>query len=418
MPARFCPQGVSSRLCYCIQCDSRGGFVLSQTFQAVIAFVSILFYTQTETFLAFSEYKKRMFAHLLRASYLSFFMVLLLHPTPGRAQWILQSGQMDQQIHRGMDLMYNMQFEAADAAFDSVIGEYPSHPAGYFYRATVMFWRAITNPDNTSYDADYNAWLQKSLDRSDSLLEHNPKDIAGLFYRGAAMAMRARIYEFRPTDAMDIIKLILSDAKSGTKYLDELEDIIPDNSDILFGRGIYNYYVENLKEENEAFAPMISSVFPSGNKTVGLQMLEMAAAHATYFNIEAKFELTKIYYTEEHNYPRAYQLAKELASKYPNNVQFLHYLGFAAFTENNVAQYDSLYRVMLERARGRREAYTIRQAREAMFFIGTAQIKMSRGNMDTALYYLYNSDLLSRKINRDEPQEWWVTDAELYMGEA
>lgn len=348
------------------------------------------------------------------------FMLLVLGLQPARSQWILQSGTMDQQIHRGIDLIYDMQFQSADSVFDSVIGEYPDHPAGYFYRATVMFWRAITNPDNTTFDAEYKAWLAKAVEKSDTLLAHNPKDIAGLFYKGGSIGMRARIYEYRvgPNDAMDIIKLILGDAKIGVDYLNQLEEIIPDNSDILFGRGIYNYYVEQEKQQNPTLAPIISTMFPSGNKAAGLQMLEMAAAHATYASVEAKFELMHIYYAEEHNYARAYQLAQELASKYPNNVQFLHYLGFSAFTENNVPMYDSLYRVMLDRARAHREAYTIKQAREAMYFIGVAQLRMPHGNMDTALYYLYNSDLLSRKVVETDDQHWWLTDAELYMGEA
>jgi tetratricopeptide (TPR) repeat protein len=355
-----------------------------------------------------------------RLSLILFTLLALGATQPLHAQWFLQSGRMDEQIHRGIELIYNMKFVSADSVFDSVIAENPEHPAGYFYRATVMFWRAITNPDNTSFDQEYRAWLQKSVDRADTLLAHNSKDIAGLFYKGGSIGMRARIYEYRvgPNDAWDIMQLILSDAKKGVDYLNQLEDIIPDNSDILFGRGVYNYYVESEKEGNPTLAPVISAMFPIGNKTAGLQMLEMAAAHATYASVEAKFELMHIYYAQEHNYQRAYALAKELASKYPNNVQFLHYLGFAAYTENNVAQYDSIYRVMLDRSREKRDAYTIRQAREAMFFIGAAQMKKTNGNIDSALYYLYNSDLLSRKINQSGQQDWWVTDAEFYMGEA
>jgi tetratricopeptide (TPR) repeat protein len=137
-----------------------------------------------------------------------------------------------------------------------------------------------------------------------------------------------------------------------------------------------------------------------------------------YVKVEAQFELMHIDYALEHKYPQAYALAQELASKYPNNVQFLHYLGFSAVTENNVAQYDSVYRVMLARSRERRDAYTIRQAREAMYFIGLAQMKRAGGNMDTALYYFYNSDLLSRKIEQPDKFDWWVTQTELQMGEA
>jgi tetratricopeptide (TPR) repeat protein len=365
-----------------------------------------------------------MFASVTRSrqwfASLGFITLMMFSSHSLRAQWILQSGRTDEQVHRGMNLIYNMEFARADSVFDSVIVENPEHPVGYFYRATTMFWRAITNPDNTTYDAEYKTWLQKAVDRSDTLLAHNPKDIAGLFYKGGSIGMRARMYEYRvgAHDAMDIIQLILGDAKKGVEYLDQLEDIIPDNSDILFGRGVYNYYVESEKADNPTLAPIISAMFPTGNKVAGLQMLEMAAAHATYANIEAKFELMHIYYAYERNYQKAYALAEDLASKYPNNVQFLHYFGFAAFTENNVAQYDSIYRVMLDRSRERRDAYTIRQAREAMYFIGVAQLKKTNGNVDTALYYLYNSDLLSRTIDKSGDFEWYVTDAELFMGEA
>src|SRR5205085_816960 len=75
-------------------------------------------------------------------------------------------------------------------------------------------------------------------------------------------------------------------------------------------------------------------------------------------------------------------------------------------------------RVMLDRARSKRDAYTIRQGREAMYFIGLAQLKRGGGNMDTALYYLYNSDLLSRTIAKDGKFDWWITATELAMGEA
>ena len=346
--------------------------------------------------------------------------VVLCLAAPARSQWNLQSGEMDVKVRRGIELIYNMDFSAAERVFDSVIAENPHHPAGYFYRGSVMFWRAITNPDNTRYDEEYRDWLQKAIDRADTLLENNPKDIAGLFYKGGAIGMRARIYEYRlsAADAFDIIKLILGDAKQGVDYLNQLEDIIPDNSDVLFGRGIYNYYVEAEKEQNPSLSSVIGAMFPTGNKAAGLQMLEMAAKNATYAKTEAQFELLHIYYALEKRYPAAYALSSELATKYPNNVQFLHYFGFAAVTENYVNQYDSIYRVMLQRAREHRDSYTIRQAREAMYFIGLSQIKRAGGNMDTALYYLYNSNLLSRTIEKDGKFDWWVTNSELYMGEA
>jgi hypothetical protein len=57
------------------------------------------------------------------------------------------------------------------------------------------------------------------------------------------------------------------------------------------------------------------------------------------------------------------------------------------------------------------------QAREAMYFIGQANLYRLNGNIDSALYYLYNSNLLSRKINPDEVT-WWIAKSELLLGMA
>ena len=356
-----------------------------------------------------------------------FLGTILSSPPTGRAQWVLQSGVMDQQIRRGIDLVYNMEFQAADRIFDSVVTDNPEHPAGHFYKAMVFFWRAVTNPDNTTYDDEYRNHLQASLDRADRLLEKNEQDIAGIFYKGAALGMRARIFVIRPKWS-DAVSLILDDAKEGIKYLNKIEEIIPSNGDVLFGRGLYNFYVEAVKDDYPALKPIIN-FFASGNKVVGLHMLEKAARSATYAKTEAQYELMKIYYLYEtpsvvvagdnvprKHHERAHAFAQYLANKYPNNVQFLHYLGYSAVSLGLTQRYDSVYRVVLQRSRERREGYTIRQAREAMFFIGQAQLYLPEGNLDSALYYLYNSSVLTNKMTKEDT--WWQTKAELLMGQA
>ncbi|MBS1902696.1 MAG: hypothetical protein JSS75_03230 [Bacteroidetes bacterium] len=331
------------------------------------------------------------------------------------SQWILQSGLIDQQIHRGIELTYNMEYDAADRTFDSVISEAPQHPSGFFYKAMVNFWRAVTNPDNTNYDKAYTEQLYQSLARATALLDSNEFDLAGLFYKGAALGMHARIFAIRPKWE-DAIDLLLSDAKQGVEYLNRLEEHIPSNGDVMFGRGLYNFYVEAEKEDYPALAPIIS-MFATGSKSIGIQMLEYAAQNATYSRTEAMYELLKIYYVYQRDYYNAMKYAQILAAKYPNNSTFLHYLGFCQVSLGQLPQYDSTYRVMLSRAREQREGYGIKQAREAMYFIGQGFLYRSGGNIDSALYYLYNSNLLSRKVTPDEVT-WWIAKSELLMGEA
>lgn len=358
------------------------------------------------------------------ASRLSFFsafralmlaVALLCISQKADAQWVLQSGEMDLQIRRGINLIYNMEFDAAERTFDSVITSNPDHPAGYFYSASVIFWRAVTNPDNTNYDQQYRDRLQLAIDKSDRVLEQNDRDVAGIFYKGAALGMRARIFAIRP-NWKDAIDIVLGDAKEGVKYLNMMEELIPANPDVLFGRGLYNYYVEAVKDDNPMLAPIIG-LFATGNKRVGLQMLEISAQQAQYAKTEAQYELMKVYYIYEKNFVRANAFAQYLTNKFPNNVQFLHYLGYSQVSLGQTDKYDSTYRVVLDRCREKRPGYTIRQAREAMYFRGQAQLNMHGGNLDSALYFLYNSNLLSRKLTPNETT-WWITKSELMMGQA
>jgi tetratricopeptide (TPR) repeat protein len=339
--------------------------------------------------------------------------MILAGKTP--AQWILQGGEMDAKIHRGIELTYNMDYTEADRVFDSVIVMDPSHPSGYFYKAMVNFWRAVTNTDNTGYDEAYRKQLDLCIERADKLLDTNEFDLAGLFYKGAALGMRARIFAIRP-NWQDAVGLLLGDAKEGVKYLNKLEDKLPGNGDIVFGRGLYNYYVEAVKEDNPSLSSVIG-FFASGNKRVGLEMLEYAAKNATYSRTEAMYELMKINYIYEHNYNHAQDFAKILASKYPNNSTFLHYLGFCQVSTGNMFGYDSTYRVILTRCQQRKEGYTIKQAREAMFFIGQVYLLNHTGNIDSALYYLYNANLLNYKISPNEVT-YYGAKSELLMGEA
>ncbi len=343
------------------------------------------------------------------------FLALLLLQREGFAQWILQGGEIDAKIHRGIELTYNMDYDLADRTFDSVITISPSHPSGYFYKGMVNFWRAVTNTDNTGYDETYRKQLDLCIERADLLLDTNEFDLAGLFYKGAALGMRARIFAIRP-NWQDAIGILLGDAKEGVKYLKKLEDRIPSNGDIMFGRGLYNYYVEAVKEDNPALSTVIG-FFATGNKRVGIEMLEYAAKNASYSRTEAMYELMKINYIYEKNFLHSFDFARVLASKYPNNSAFLHYLGFCQVSLNMTKQYDSTYRVILARSQERKEGYTIKQAREAMYFIGQAFLLNHTGNLDSALYYLYNCSLISYKLTPTEVT-WWIAKSELLMGEA
>ena len=53
---------------------------------------------------------------------------------------------------KGIDYVYNLDFEKADSTFGSLIGLRPQHPAGHFFLAMVDWWRILIDIDDERYD--------------------------------------------------------------------------------------------------------------------------------------------------------------------------------------------------------------------------------------------------------------------------
>src|SRR5688572_24368986 len=117
---------------------------------------------------------------LLNATYSIALSLVFISSASG--QWALQAGPIEAQIKRGIENTYNMDYSLADRTFDSVIAADREHPSGYFFKAMVNFWRAITNTDNTGYDEAYRQQLDLAIEKADKRLEENEFDLAGLFY--------------------------------------------------------------------------------------------------------------------------------------------------------------------------------------------------------------------------------------------
>jgi hypothetical protein len=57
-------------------------------------------------------------------------------------------------VQRGIGHVYNLEFEAADQDFATLVRLRPSHPAGYFFRAMVLWWKIMIDIDPASVDVN------------------------------------------------------------------------------------------------------------------------------------------------------------------------------------------------------------------------------------------------------------------------
>src|SRR5499426_465359 len=96
---------------------------------------------------------------------------------------------------RTLDLIYNMEFDAALRAAQHLIDLAPAHPAGYFYRAAT-YWQRRLIAHEPYQRATLLSQFQESMQRARTMAERLPEAQAAeaAFYLGAVYGMQARMH--------------------------------------------------------------------------------------------------------------------------------------------------------------------------------------------------------------------------------
>jgi hypothetical protein len=276
----------------------------------------------------------------------------------------------------------------------------PGHPAGYFFRAMTIWWRIMTDLEDTRYDEEFEASLEHVISMCDSILDLREDDLTAMFFKGGSLGFQGRL-RFHRDDW-------LAAADAGRRALPLVQrasEVAPTNYDIFLGTGIYNYYAEVIPREYPLVKPLMLFV-PPGDRTKGLEQLTAAAEKAQYAHVEAAYFLMQICYTYEHDYARALSLAQSLVTRYPNNMMFHRYLGRCYVALNAWPSAKEVFQEILDRCRRTDRGYTRVLEREAEYYLGFGELQA--GKPEEALQHLYRCDELSRGLDKREPSGFMV----------
>lgn len=308
------------------------------------------------------------------------------------AQWIGDSA-IEASTHRGIDYVYNLSFDSAQAEFQSVTRRKPDHPAGFFFLAMVDWWRIITEIENTTHDDRFLSELDRVIDFCDKRLDKNEHDTAALFFKGGALGFRGRLHGNRE----DWLQAA-NDGRSALPIAEEAYKLAPNNYDVLLGMGVYHYYAAVIPDQYPLVKPLMI-FFPKGDRQKGLKELKSAAEKATYANIEATYFLLQVLQNFERRYAEALPLALKLHGRFPLNPIFHKYVGRCYATLSNWDACDSTFSEILRRVTEKRRGYDKLAEREARYYLGLH--KMETGDYPSALDHFYRADELSRGVDKD-----------------
>jgi len=307
----------------------------------------------------------------------------------------LLSQSRDEQISKGIDYVYKVQFDSANSVFQSLIQQDPKDPAGYFLISMSEWWRIFINKDDFINDDLYKSKVDKCIEVCDARLDANENDEMALFYKGGAIGYRGFLYSIRENWIN-----ATSDGREGLNLLKRCLEVNPNNKDAVFGVGLYNYAYD-LAISKYPFLKAMLFFFPKGDKELGLNQLKDCSENAKFSKTEALFVLCRIFLQYEKNFPEAQNYGLRLVQLYPQNPVFNRYLassyiGLAKFNEAF-----PMYREMIAKGDSGVFGYSSKKVKaECYYYYGYCQSHM--GQPDEALNSYQKALSLSKEADKDE----------------
>ncbi len=314
----------------------------------------------------------------------------------------------EKRVKKGIDYIYNIQFDSAEVIFKKLMLDYPDNPAGRFFLAMIDWERIAIDPENENYDELFFEKIEDVIYHCDELLKKDKSDLDAIFFKGGAIGFRGRLRALR-----DSWIKAADDGREALPLLQLAWSIDSTNYDILFGMGIYNYFAEVIPEEFPYIKPLMI-FFPKGNKELGIRQLKNAAEKARYAATEAKYFLLTLYYHYEQDIHQARLYADELHKLYPLNPIFHRYLGRTYIRYGDYDGASTIFQEIYDRALLKFPGYTKNAMREASYYIGMNY--RLNGQLDSSAFYFQKCLELSKELDKKGEESGFQTSAALNLG--
>ena len=247
----------------------------------------------------------------------------------------------DRNILKGIELLYDWDFDDAESIFQKYIENHPDKPLGYFYHAMVTWSRLASGFWSPETVAEYERRVDQTVAIATRKIERGQADSFTYFYMGGALGFKGRLQlmEHKWFQSFNL-------AVNSIKALKKCQELDPNNKDVLLGLGIYDYYTARLS----GVLKFLTYLFiRKGNVEEGIRKLNLAANEAVYASVEAKSVLLHIYLFMESDYEKALPLAIELAERFKNNPRQSYFLGLVYLKLYKKDDYLSVLQLMRER---------------------------------------------------------------------
>jgi hypothetical protein len=229
---------------------------------------------------------------------------------------ILKDSSSVNLIKRGIDFIYNAEFEKADNVGIELGRLFPGHPVNYLFRGMITYWKnyplIITSAARESFESDMRKTIEL-CDRNKDQASAAENLLVNLCARGLLL-----LY-YTDNDMSFEVFPIASSTYQCIRLSFKFTEVY---NDFYFFTGVYNYYREAYPEAHPVYKTL-AFLFPKGSKVKGLQDLQVVAKNSIILKAEAYSFLTEIFLSFENNFQQATFYSKNLHNIYPGNPAYL-----------------------------------------------------------------------------------------------
>jgi len=237
---------------------------------------------------------------------LSLFALMLW---PASALKAAVGDEFDCRIDRGLEILYQGQYQEAIDTFDAFISQHPKNPAGYFFKAGAYQLRSMAYETN-AWDAIQGALLDSSLELANKAVALDRRDPWAFFIRGGTYAYQAAV-KVRSKDYFSA----LSNGLSAVSDLNKAVAIDPQLYDAYLGIGSFHYF------RTKATSVLKWLPFIGDNRERGIGEIKLAIEKGRYSKVMAQNGLAWIY-VDYGKYALALEQAELLEKEHPRNHTF------------------------------------------------------------------------------------------------
>jgi len=219
-------------------------------------------------------------------------------------------------VRKGIECIYNMEYNNADQIYEKINKMYPENPVTVMLHGLISYWKNYpllpASSGRTTFEHDMRRCIELS-EKNNKSHEEAENLLANL----SAMGLLATFYADNGLSG-DVFPL----AKSTYKYTRRAFGFTSVFPDFYFFTGFYNYYREVYPKVHPLYRPL-AILFPKGDRSAGLEQIQNAATNSILLKAEAYSLLSYIFMSYENNYQQAFYYSKHLHELYPANLEYL-----------------------------------------------------------------------------------------------